>query len=70
MIRVSSTGNESLGETSLSAVYGEKLAAEMACFMENNRMLKKQNAEFLLKTKWKGQYIKKLGGPMTEMSQG
>ena len=42
----------------------------MACFMENNRMLKKQNAEFLLKTKWKGQYIKKLGGPMTEMSQG
>ena len=70
MIRVSSTGNDSLGESSLSSVYGEKLVAEMACFMENNRMLKKQNAEFLLKTKWKGQYIKKLGGPMTEMSQG
>ena len=70
MIRVSSRGNDSPGESSLSSVYSEKLAAKMACFMENNRMLKKKNAEFLLKTRWKGQYIKKLCGPRTEMSQG
>ena len=70
VIRVSSRGNDSPGESSLSSVYSEKLAAKMACYMENNRMLKKQNAEFLLKTRWKGQYIKQLGASMTEMSQG